>query len=46
MNTWPCDGKLSQDQRRFIKKSRRKDECVNSDELIEEFDQKLFFLFL
>ena len=46
MNTWPCDGKLSQDQRRFIKKSRREDECVNPDELIEEFDQKLFFLFL
>ena len=46
MRTEPCDVKLSQDQRRFIKKkSRQEEERINPDALLKECEQKLTAFF-
>ena len=45
MSTGPCDVKLSQDQRRFIKKSRQEEERINPDALLKECEQKLTAFF-
>ena len=46
MSTGPCDVKLSQDQRRFIKKSRQEEERINPDALLKECEQKLTAFFI
>ena len=46
MSTGPCDVKLSQDQRRFIKKkSRQEEERINPEALRKECEQKLTAFF-